>query len=248
MSAILPMTSRCRWTRSRSPSGVARDRTYPSAVGPVERLAPGRDVEVGHRVDHRLRWADLDASDRVDQVSEPGEPDLHVVVHANPGRGLHSLNQQLRAAEGVRGVDLVVPPPGDLDQRVPRDAHQHGVAATVGHVHQQDRVGATPLHVTGAELSLLLGCEVVAAVRAHDQVVAPWPILGSASIRLRVNRVDAEVGHKSHSHQVDQPRHEQDDEPANDRPWSRRLPATRRFDRGRDLGLFGLPCGRAAPA
>ena len=63
----------------------------------------------------RIRQAHPDAVKRVDDVDEAAKPDLHIAVEAKPGVLLDRLYQQLRAAVRVRGVDLVLAMPRNVD-------------------------------------------------------------------------------------------------------------------------------------
>jgi hypothetical protein len=82
---------------------------------PVRRLAPGLHVEGDHVVVHGHLRADGDPAHRVDDVAEPGEPGLDVAVDLDPDRLLDGLDQEFRAAQGERGIDLVLAVTGDLD-------------------------------------------------------------------------------------------------------------------------------------
>jgi len=66
-----------------------------------------------------------------------------------------AMDEQLRPAERVRGVELVLAVPGDVQVRVARQRDQGRLSAG-GYVHDHDRVGALARGTPGAE-SLLLG-------------------------------------------------------------------------------------------
>ena len=69
------------------------------------------------------------------------EVDVDVVVDREAGQLLDRLDRQLRAAERVGGVDLVVAVTGDLDLQVARQREQRDSLAGV-EPHDHDRVRA----------------------------------------------------------------------------------------------------------
>ncbi len=94
------------------------------------------------------------------KAGEPAESDLGVVVEAHPGGLLDRLGQQGRPAHRERGVDFVLAMTGDRHIGVARDRHhrRRGARPELGHVHQQDGVGATAADVAaGRQILLLLG-------------------------------------------------------------------------------------------
>ena len=82
------------------------------------------------------------------------------MVHGQPGELLHGLDQQLGAAEGVGGVDLVLPVLGDVYVGVARQGSQARLPV-VRLVQQHDGVGTRPL---GLVLNGAPTC-----IRSHDE-------------------------------------------------------------------------------
>jgi len=125
-----------------------------------------------------LDGINLHAADGADHVGQAAEADAHVVVDGQPGHVLHGLHQQLRPAERVGRVELVVAVPGDRYVGVARYRHDcgRGVRPQRRHVNQEDRVGPPVSEVAaGGQVLLLLGGEVLPAVRADQQPVATPP-------------------------------------------------------------------------
>src|SRR5690606_22395289 len=104
-------------------------------------------------------------------VDEAEHVDLDVVVDGEPGDVLHGLHGQLRAAELVGRVDLMLSLAGDGHPRVPGQADDRDLAVVLGQVDDHHRVG--PLTALPAQLEqvLLPPSEVVPLVHAHDQDV-----------------------------------------------------------------------------
>ena len=145
----------------------------------VHRLAPGLDVEVGLLVDDVGLRADLHPPEVVDDVGEPAEADLGVPVDAQAGVLLHGVDEERGTAHVVARVDLVLAHAADGHVGVARDGHE-GRGAEGGHVHEHDRVGASPLRGARAQTVALLRGEAVASVGTHQQVVAPRGVGRSA--------------------------------------------------------------------
>ena len=82
------------------------------------------------------------------------------MVHGQPGELLHGLNQQLGAAEGVGGVDLVLPVLGNVHEGVTRQGGQARLSV-LRLVQQHDGVGTSPLGLVLHSTS--------ARVRTHDE-------------------------------------------------------------------------------
>ena len=133
-----PSSGQSRWLRVRARRAPPRRRGC-SRPSPAERDAavPGAAGDVRAE---RLVEVDLDAADRVDQVFEAGEVDDRDVVDLDPEEVLDRLDLQLRAAEGVGGVDLLRRLAGDLGEDVARDREFAEGAAAGADQHQ--RVGA----------------------------------------------------------------------------------------------------------
>ena len=209
-------------------------------------LAALRDVEVGVGVLHRGARADLHTTHGVDHADEAAEADLDVVVDADAGLVLEGADEQLGAAVGEGGVDLVaLAVARDRDDRVAGDRHQH-VGAVAG-VEQHDRVGALPDLAAGAELLALRLGEVVAGVGAHDQVGVAALLVGAALVAgHRVDLVDLAPRPEGHGEHEDEPhQHEQLDDAEAE---ARAAPLLLGPRRGSGRGGAGRAAGRSAAA
>ena len=82
----------------------------------------------------------VDAAHRVDQLREVFEVDFDQVVDRDAEPVLDHRDRQRRPAEGVGGVDLLQPVPGDFDDGVARDRQARRVPAAGADQH--DRVRA----------------------------------------------------------------------------------------------------------
>ena len=99
-----------------------------------------------------------DAAERVDQLREVLEVDLDQVVDLDAEVGLDGADRQRGAADGVRGVDLVLAGAGDVDHGVARDRERRVLAAA--DPQQQDAVRA-------ARLADLVRPRLLGALRAR---------------------------------------------------------------------------------
>jgi hypothetical protein len=136
-------------------------------------LAALLQVQARRRVVEVLGDAHAHPADRVHHVDQAAEADPHVVVDLQAGGVLHRLGQQLGAAEGVGGVQLVHAEPGDRHVRVAGQADQHGRPAGRD-VQEHDRVRAVAADAPpGGQLAFLLAGQSLAAVRAGDEPVLP---------------------------------------------------------------------------
>ena len=91
------------------------------SVRPAQQLIPGLDVD-GLVVPERVVVAVVDVhvhpAERVDDVGEGVEPDLHVVVDVDAGGLLDGLDGQSGTVEGEGGVQLALAVPGDIHPQV----------------------------------------------------------------------------------------------------------------------------------
>jgi hypothetical protein len=156
----------------------------------ADRRDAGGQVDAGLGLARGPGQAHLHAVEVVDDLPEAVEVDLHVVVDAHPGQLLDRLDQQPRATQEERLVDLRLlglPRPvvadvrRDLDPGVAGDADQlHDVGAAV-QVRQHDDVGA----LTGDELVALalegLALDLAAVEPTMSRVRGPLSVTGSAS-------------------------------------------------------------------
>ena len=129
----------------------------------VERLQAGIQVTAGILVVDGHGNVDLDAAERVHDISEAIEVDLGVVRDIDARQLRHRLHRERGAAEHVRGIELVHAVFAHIDhgvavQRDQRDLLAHGVDA-----REHDAVGA----VAVAEIARLVA--LLGAVGAHEQ-------------------------------------------------------------------------------
>ena len=144
----------------------------------VEDLAALLEVDAGLLVVHVELHADVDAADAVDDGGEPAEADLDVAVDVQVGDLLDGLDQQVRAAEGEGGVDLVAAVARDRHVAVAGERDQRRLPAALGHVHEDDRVGAPARRVAGGVLLALGLGQPCAAVGPDEQVVVALALRG----------------------------------------------------------------------
>ena len=126
-------------------------------------MAPGGPVQARVLVVRVVVVAQLHAADRVHHVGYRAHADLDEVIDGQARQLLHGLNQQLRAAVRVGGVDLVPAHAGNLRVGVTGDRQGDGLAVRRD-VDQHDRVGAL-----GA-FKAVLHRTVRARVRTRQQV------------------------------------------------------------------------------
>jgi hypothetical protein len=143
-------------------------------VEPVERLASrGRDVQARLVVVRGRGEEDVHASDRVHDVGERREADLHVVVDRDAEILMDRVDQQIRTVT-ERGVDLLRAVAGDRNPRVARNRDEEPLARRLRvDVGDHDHVGEVlgiRARVTEVRLRDLVVHEV-AAVGTDDQVV-----------------------------------------------------------------------------
>src|SRR5262245_4049855 len=209
-------------------------------------LTAGLDVETRLLVLHRLVRADLDATDRVDDVDEAAESDLDVVVDPDAGRLLERLDQQLGSAIREGRVDLGLAVAGDVDDGVPRDRQQQRL--TVAHVQQHDRVGALTardLLAAGPEVLALLLRQTRAAVRADHEVRRAGLVVRPGATGLGVDLVDLRPGPDRDQDEEQDPDQEQrEDDPQPPALVRLRLRRSRRLLLPRLLRRRGGPPGR----
>src|SRR5665811_506211 len=116
MSTVEGLRALCMIAERIGVSGA--DVTQCVATG--EGLAPGLEVDAGVGVFHVPLDADVDATHAVNDRGEPSEADLDVPVDTHTRDLLDGLDEQLRPAQGVGGVDLVVAMTGDRHVAVTR--------------------------------------------------------------------------------------------------------------------------------
>ncbi len=177
----------------------------------------------------RVRDAHRDPAERVDDVDESAEADLHVAVDPQPGVLLDGPHQQLRAAEGEGGVDLVLSLAGNGNVAVPRDRDQRRPTARRD-VHDHHRVGPLADFTAGAELVALRTRQPLPGVRTDQQERGPRlrrrPLAGGGV----VDPLDLAPGVQRHRDEPgDRGQHDQDH---HDQDIPDRVPLLGRHGRG----------------
>ena len=178
------MNSCWRLIRPRSPLGSVCQRPLLSLysrcrAGEGQPLLPVQGltaqlvlVEAGVLVAYRPVEVHRHAAHCVDDALEAPEVDLDVVVDVDPEVGLQGVDQGLRSAPGVRGVDPLLGPAGhDRDPQVPREREE---VDGLGHrVDPGDHDGVAPL--TGLIGACFVEEGARVAVGALDHVTAVGP-------------------------------------------------------------------------
>jgi hypothetical protein len=141
-------------------------------LDPVHLLAAWPHVQVGVAVVEAVAAAVAqgDPAEGVDHLQEAGEVDLGVVVHGQPRRLRDRLDQQVGAAEGVGGVDLVGAAV-DAGPQVARERHHHRLVPVRAHMQHDDGVGAPPGHLHRLDPAQLAAAQAGPRVRADEQDV-----------------------------------------------------------------------------
>src|SRR5262245_6504995 len=183
--------------------------------GAVQVLAAGLDVESGLSVLDRLGYAHMHTAERIHDIDESAEPDLHVPVDPDPGRPLHGLDEQLWPTEGEGGVQLVPSMVGDGHVRVPGQADQRRLPPARGDVEQHHRVGAPASRAARGELGPLLCRQARSAVGADEQPVLPGGRRRTAVvIGDRIDAVELRIEIEVPADHQDEQHHEKDQQPA----------------------------------
>ena len=145
----------------------------PAGLLAVEDLALGRGhVEARVRVTNRSVEPERHPADRVDQLLEPDEVDLDVVVDRDVEVVLDRVDQRLHAM-GVGGVDaLRLARAGDREVEVAREGEDVGLLRLGIDPEHHDRVGAVAPGVAEEAAGIRVrGIDAFAAVGAHQQEV-----------------------------------------------------------------------------
>ena len=145
------------------------------------------DGEPGAAGAHRLVEVDGHPADRVDELLERREVDLHVVVDRDAEVLLDRLDEALRGGRPValeRLVDAALRVrAGDGDPQVARERQQPGGRVLRVEPQHHDRVGAGPGDGAATPGHGVIGVEAGVVVRADEQVVHRRPgrtVLGLA--------------------------------------------------------------------
>src|SRR5215218_4970897 len=174
-SAMTARRNSC-WRPMRPKSeSMWRARTKARALTPFIFWQPGVHVQVGVAVVQPVAAAvaEGDPAEGVDHVEEPGEVDLDVVVDGQPGGLGDRLDEQVGAAEGEGGVDLVRPAV-DAGPQVPRERDHHRLVPRRADVQDDDGVGALAGHLDGLDPAELAAAGVRPAT-------GRWPLPTSRS-------------------------------------------------------------------
>src|SRR4051794_33711063 len=179
-----------------------REATVLEAAVDARDDAPARVVDPAHGVDQRREVREVDEED---------------VVDVDPEVSLDGPDGQRWAADRVRGVDLVAPVAGDVDDRVARDRQLRAVPAAEAQEHDAVRAARTGDRRAGLARAGRppVRAEHERRLRARQaDAAARERGLGGVGDRVLLQRRADQEEHE----REEQPAGERDDEPLDDAP------------------------------